>query len=88
MHCPLWQSLQQAVQNQRQHHLQVLFDPSLRGGSGGSEGTGRVCVGGRGGLESELELGDGRKQQMVQLRTNRCRTCSDQRWMFLSMKIK
>lgn len=27
------------------------------------------------GLESELELGDGRKQQMVQLRTNRCRTC-------------
>lgn len=38
-----------------------------------------MCVGGVGGLESELELGDGRKQQMVQLRTNRCRTCSDQK---------
>lgn len=30
--------------------------------------------------ESELELGDGRKQQMVQLRTNKCCTC-DQRWI-------
>lgn len=45
------------------------------------------CVCGRGRLESELELGDGRKQQMVQLRTNRCCTCSDQRWM-LSDELK
>lgn len=81
---------QQAGQIQRQRHLQVLFDPSLRGGGGGSEGAGRVCVcvwEGGVGLESELELGDGRKQQMVQLRTNRCRTCSDQRWM-LSDELK
>lgn len=35
----------------------------LTQGGGGSEGAGRVCVGG--GVESELELGDGRKQQMV-----------------------
>lgn len=40
--------------------------------------AGCVCVW-EGGLESELELGDGRKQQMVQLRTNRCRTCTDQK---------
>lgn len=46
-----------------------------------------MCVGGREGVESELELGDGRKQQMVQLRTNRCCTCSDQRWM-LSDELK
>lgn len=45
-----------------------------------------VCVW-EGGLESELELGDGRKQQMVQLRTNRCRTCTDQKYM-LSDEIK
>ncbi len=72
--------VQRASQIQRQHRLQVLFDPSLTGGGGGSEGASRVCVCGRGeGLESELELGDGRKQQMVQLRTNRCRTCSDKK---------
>lgn len=29
------------------------------------------------GVESELELGNGRKQQMVQLRTNRFSTCCD-----------
>lgn len=37
-------------------------------------GQAGLCVGKvgheNGGVESELELGDGRKQQMVQLRTN------------------
>lgn len=39
-----------------------------------------MCVGGKwgGGQESELELGDGRKQQMVQLKTKRCCTGADQ----------
>lgn len=73
--------VQQAGQNHYQHHLQILFDLSLREGGEGSEGTRRVCVyvcggwGGGGGVESELEVGNGRKQQMVQLRTNRCGTC-------------
>lgn len=39
--------VQQAGQNQRQHHLQVLFDPSLRGGGGGEVRGQAGCVCGR-----------------------------------------
>lgn len=82
----MWQSL--AIQYNKQvrinanHHLQVLFDPSLRGG--GSEGAGRdVCAGGVvGEVKSELELGDSRKQQIVQLTVQQTGVCTqcDQRW--------
>lgn len=38
-----------------------------------------MFFGGEVGVWSELDLGDGRKQQMVQLRANRCCTCCDKR---------
>lgn len=79
----MWQSLpiryNQQVRINANHHLQVLSDPSLTGGGGGEVREQAGCVCGRGEeggeVESELELGDGRKQQMMQLRTNKVPPC-------------